>query len=139
MMNLLFSAQGRINRSRLWFGMLVQALGCVMVAALMAGLWQVVPGTIGGDGQFSVSGATALPYILLVFGTIAALAWSGICLGVKRFHDRGKSGAWVLIQFVPFIGAIWYFIEAGCLAGTPGPNRFGPDTLAATMPDAVAA
>jgi uncharacterized membrane protein YhaH (DUF805 family) len=23
----------------------------------------------------------------------------------------------------------WYFIDLGCLRGTPGPNRYGPDTL----------
>jgi uncharacterized membrane protein YhaH (DUF805 family) len=30
---------------------------------------------------------------------------------------------------IPVIGAIWSFVELGCLAGTPGPNRFGEDPL----------
>ena len=44
---------------------------------------------------------------------------------IKRFHDRDKSGWWVLIGLIPIIGAIWLLIELGFLKGTPGPNRFG--------------
>jgi uncharacterized membrane protein YhaH (DUF805 family) len=50
---------------------------------------------------------------------------------VKRYHDRNKSGWWILIVFVPVIGGLWYFIECGFLRGTPGPNTYGPDPLAA--------
>lgn len=50
-------------------------------------------------------------------------------MAIKRYHDRDKSGAWVLIQLVPFVGPFWYVIEAGCLRGTVGPNRYGPDPL----------
>ncbi len=66
---------------------------------------------------------------ILVVLIALALVYPGINLGIKRFHDRDKSGWWVLIILVPIIGPIWYFIEAGCLRGTVGPNRFGPDPL----------
>ena len=49
-----------------------------------------------------------------------------ILVYIKRFHDRDKSGWWVLIVLMPIIGAIWMLVELGFLAGTPGPNRFGP-------------
>ena len=49
-----------------------------------------------------------------------------IMVYIKRFHDRDKSGWWVLIALIPLIGAIWILVELGFLAGTPGPNRFGP-------------
>ena len=45
---------------------------------------------------------------------------------IKRFHDRDKSGWWVLVTLIPIIGAIWILVELGFLKGTPGPNRFGP-------------
>jgi uncharacterized membrane protein YhaH (DUF805 family) len=45
---------------------------------------------------------------------------------IKRFHDRDKSGWWVLITLIPIIGAIWILVELGFLKGTPGLNRFGP-------------
>jgi len=49
---------------------------------------------------------------------------------VKRYHDRDKSGWWVLIIFLPVIGALWYLIECGFLRGTDGNNAYGPDPLA---------
>ncbi|QHI69475.1 DUF805 domain-containing protein [Tichowtungia aerotolerans] len=32
---------------------------------------------------------------------------------VRRWHDRGKSGLWCLINFIPVIGSLWAFIELG--------------------------
>ena len=67
--------------------------------------------------------------VILVFGVVAT--WISIAVAVKRYHDRNKSGWWVLIVFVPIIGGLWYLIECGFLRGTPGPNNYGPDPLAA--------
>jgi len=49
-----------------------------------------------------------------------------ILIYIKRFHDRDKSGWWVLIGLIPIIGALWLLIELGFLKGTDGPNRYGP-------------
>ena len=54
------------------------------------------------------------------------LVWINIASTVKRFHDRDKSGYWFLIVFVPYVGAIWQFVECGFLAGSPGNNGYGP-------------
>ena len=53
----------------------------------------------------------------------------GIIVQIKRWHDRDKSGWWVLINLVPCIGPFWALIECGFLRGTPGPNKYGPDPL----------
>jgi uncharacterized membrane protein YhaH (DUF805 family) len=49
-----------------------------------------------------------------------------IAVQVRRFHDQDKSGWFVLLSLIPFLGAIivlvFMFIE-----GTKGPNRFGAD------------
>ncbi len=137
MVNLLFSAQGRINRGRFWFGVLLQVVGMGAAVALFMLLRTLMPST-SVDGGFKADGVEALPYLLLMLGCLIAMVWSGICLGVKRYHDRSKSGAWILVQFVPLIGSIWYLVEAGCLAGTPGSNRFGLASLAAPMPGGLA-
>jgi uncharacterized membrane protein YhaH (DUF805 family) len=54
----------------------------------------------------------------------------GIAIAVRRLHDIDHSGWWILIGLVPLVGAIlllvWYATK-----GTDGPNRFGPDPLAA--------
>jgi uncharacterized membrane protein YhaH (DUF805 family) len=53
----------------------------------------------------------------------------GIIVQIKRWHDLNKSGWWVLINFICCIGPIWSIIECGCIQGTKGENRFGPDPL----------
>lgn len=120
----LLSPRGRVSRSRFWLAACLYVLGAGIVSALVFVLWQIIPGE-EVDGEFKVNGAKSLPYLLLVFGYLIFCVWSGICVGIKRYHDRDKSGAWLLIQFVPVIGGLWYLIEAGFLAGTRGSNRYG--------------
>ena len=38
-----------------------------------------------------------------------------IAVGIRRMHDIGKSGWWILINLVPLIGGIWFIV----LAATP--------------------
>lgn len=139
MKELLFSAQGRLARAAFWKGVLMLVVGMIGVSIVFSLLTKVFPSTSSHAGQFEVHGAAAIPYLILTFGSLIVFTWAGICLGIKRFHDRGKPGAWVLIQFVPLIGPIWYVVEVGFLAGTPGPNDFGPDPLAAPGAPALAA
>ena len=54
-----------------------------------------------------------------------------ISAGVRRLHDTNKSGFFLLISFIPFIGALvllFFLIPVG----TKGKNRFGPDPLKKT-------
>lgn len=55
--------------------------------------------------------------------------WPYLAIAIKRWHDRDKSGWWVLIGLVPLIGPIWAIVETGFLPGTDGPNQFGADPL----------
>src|SRR5262245_20024080 len=68
-------------------------------------------------------GASGL-YVPGIFGLLSLIPT--VIVYIKRFHDRDKSGWWVLIGLIPIIGAIWLLVELGFLAGTPGPNGFGP-------------
>ena len=52
-----------------------------------------------------------------------------IAVSVRRLHDRDKSGWWVLLFFIPLIGAIILLVQF-CRRGTVGDNRFGDDPLA---------
>jgi uncharacterized membrane protein YhaH (DUF805 family) len=42
--------------------------------------------------------------------------------------DRIEGGG-ILLHLVSFAITIWAFVELGCLRGTIGPNRYGPDPL----------
>jgi uncharacterized membrane protein YhaH (DUF805 family) len=125
MMDLFFSFNGRINRAKWWLGGLALAVALIVLLVIVGFL---VGGgmTVGADGQLQGGGAGMVVMIIIY---LAAL-WPSLALGVKRFHDRDKSGWWVLIALVPIIGGLWYLIECGFLEGTKGPNKFGPDPLA---------
>jgi len=49
-----------------------------------------------------------------------------VSVTIRRIHDVDRTGWWVLIAFVPIIGAILLLIWF-CQRGTQGPNKFGPD------------
>lgn len=127
----LFSHEGRIARSTFWLGHLLllalSAGGAVLVAAIVA-LGSVGRHADDGPGALGVA-AIIVAFLVMGCGALG-LAWSGICLGIRRYHDHGKPGIWVAIQFVPIIGAIWYLVETGFLRGTAGPNPYGADPLA---------
>jgi uncharacterized membrane protein YhaH (DUF805 family) len=107
---LLFSFEGRINRGKFWLGIVI-LWAVVWVLALVAGV---------ADSAF-------LWWLIAVLGII--LIWPSLALSIKRWHDRNKSGWWVLIGLVPIIGGLWALIETGFLPGTVGPNEYGLDPL----------
>lgn len=131
MKELLFTFQGRINRKKMWLAFLIHLVAAGLVGLVMSILWTVIPGSVGEDGTYHVEGTASIPYFVVGIAYLVFAVWSGLAVAVKRVHDRNKSGWFLLIQLIPMIGAIWYFIEAFILKGTNGPNRFGEDPLAA--------
>ena len=108
--DVLLSFDGRIGRYDFWLkGILPIAVVLILISALDS----VITGGI----------IALLAQILSIYPSVA--------VGIKRFHDRNKSGWWVLITLIPFIGGLWYLIECGILKGTDGDNEYGPDPLAA--------
>ena len=125
MADLLFGFQGRTNRAKWWLvGLAVFVVEMIVFAAILGGA------AMSGDPEQIASAigpiAGAVIFVMVVIAT-----WIYIAVAVKRYHDRNKSGWWVLIVFVPVIGGLWYLIECGFLRGTHGPNAYGPDPLAA--------
>lgn len=144
---LLFGFQGRINRGKYWLAILIYMVVWTAFGAV-AVMWL---GGFDTDRLFSMVGAA----LLLWLGAIALIVagtWSGIATGIKRLHDRDKSGWWILVfwfgpSVLSGIGssslhgnafafhlasiavAIWGFVELACLRGTAGPNEYGPDPL----------
>ena len=127
-MQSLFSFDGRLNRAKLW---LILIATDIAVFVLLAILVAVTGGsmTMGEDGSMPSMGGGVIGNLVALVIFVAAV-WIGFAVGVKRYHDRGKSGWWVLIVLVPVIGGLWYLIECGFLRGTIGPNAYGPDPVA---------
>ena len=65
-----------------------------------------------------------------IYGLYAlAVFLPGLAVSVRRLHDIGKSGWWLLIALIPLIGAIVLIIW-DVREGDRGDNRFGPDPKA---------
>lgn len=65
------------------------------------------------------------PFLALI-GIFVALSFIPIvALRVRRLHDIGKSGWWIFLGFVPYIGEIILFIFS--VMGSDGENEYGPD------------
>jgi uncharacterized membrane protein YhaH (DUF805 family) len=112
---LLASTEGRLRRSTYW--------GASLSLLLIAGVLVLLSAILGQSGY---RGWQSFVVIL----TFAIYCFSGICLTIKRFHDRDMSGWWILVGFIPYIGGLFTFVVAGCLAGTVGSNSYGPDPKA---------
>jgi uncharacterized membrane protein YhaH (DUF805 family) len=73
-----------------------------------------------------------LPGILSgIFGL--AMLIPGIAVTVRRLHDTGRSGWWILIGLIPVIGTIVLLVFM-CLEGHPGGNDHGSNPKEAPAP-----
>ena len=79
-------------------------------------------------------GVSVVDYVLGTTGILGllfalAILIPSIAVGVRRLHDTDRSGWWLLIGFVPLIGAIVLIIFL-VLDSSPGDNRFGANPKA---------
>jgi uncharacterized membrane protein YhaH (DUF805 family) len=145
---LLFTYQGRVNRGKYWLAILIY----IGISIVLAGIGLIM----FGNSILALADATnegviygllskGIGFALLVVVIYIPMLVSSIFVGIKRLHDRDKSGWWLLLFYlapavlnefthVSFIFAlvslaisIWAFVELGCLRGTVGPNKHGPD------------
>jgi len=65
---------------------------------------------------------TQIPYYLYALAVLIP----SLAVGVRRLHDTGKSGWWLLIGLIPIIGAI-VLIVFFATEGQPGSNQHGPN------------
>jgi len=106
-----FSFKGRIPRKVFWIHGMLGMIGASIVIGIVIG------------GLAALIGGAAM---ILLIPFYIALVWAGLAISIKRWHDRNKSGWWVLIGLVPIIG-LWAIIETGFLETIPGDNEYGPE------------
>ena len=94
---------GRARRREYWMFTLVNAAVYVVLNILATQVSAYI-------------GIVALVYMLGILVPTIAVA-------IRRMHDIGKSGWWVLIALVPLIGGIW-FLVLSVTAGQSGSNAF---------------
>jgi uncharacterized membrane protein YhaH (DUF805 family) len=121
MLNYFLSPKGRFRRRDYWFGMIVMMI--ILAIGLSADFVfrgvEIIP--TGGPGDFIFQPA---PLLLGVAGLL--ILWPSIAMGIKRWHDRDKSGWFVLLGMIPIVN-LYAYISLFLLPGTRNLNRFGPD------------
>ncbi len=106
----LYSFDGRIGRQSYWLrGLLFWSFN-ILAAILFA---------VAGD-----AGSATIPLVLLASVAYIACFFGSLATTVRRLHDRGRSGWFMLIALIPLVG-IWLIIEVGFLSGEPGENLYG--------------
>jgi uncharacterized membrane protein YhaH (DUF805 family) len=150
--HVLFGFTGRINRAKYWLAVLF------WIAALFVATGVILAIIGKGANEFSADNIGGLLAalglgILVIALVLIPMLISYFAVGIKRLHDRNKSGWWILLFYagpivlnaigarsesdvvssglglVSFIISVWALIELGFLRGTIGPNQYGPDPL----------
>jgi uncharacterized membrane protein YhaH (DUF805 family) len=163
-LHLFFGFSGRINRGKYWLALVIWiliwivAIGAFLLWGLAIFDRNLQDGSLPSPDDFEAFWRMVRDYgvLSLIIFVFVIVSWvSALAIGVKRLHDRDRSGWWiVLLYFGPMVlqgaqnsaesgtlasillglGAfalsIWALVELGFLRGTRGPNRFGPDPLA---------
>jgi uncharacterized membrane protein YhaH (DUF805 family) len=135
---------GRARRSEYWWFALAYTIVLtilyfvLIVPGLTAYSTAVMEYTAAADAAApmpTMPGSVMTGYLIV---SLVALALFLPSLGVvvRRLHDTDRSGFWIFFSLVPFVGSIMLIVWEAT-AGTPGPNRFGPDPKAVEQTAAV--
>jgi uncharacterized membrane protein YhaH (DUF805 family) len=99
--------EGRSGRAEFWWYTLAHVIVGVILSVLQYTSWVF--------------------WVLGILWTLALLIPS-IAVGVRRLHDAGNSGWFLLLVLIPIIGFI-ILIVMFAQEGTSGPNEHGAATL----------
>jgi uncharacterized membrane protein YhaH (DUF805 family) len=150
---LYFSPKGRVSRSQYWLKFILP----VFVISLILGVLKAINGeATTNKGPFSTIAVIFQLGLLwpgiailikrihdrnktgwlvwLLYGPLI-VAFIFTIAAIVVFFASDESAAWGpgiiagLAWLVVLVVSIWFFVEFGCLRGTIGANRFGPDSV----------
>ena len=101
--------KGRANKAEFWQFVLVYFLISIAFSLLMS--------------IFAKVNILRMIFMILNVIVMLALLIPSLAVGVRRMHDIGKAGGWILINLIPIIGSIWFIVLA-INDSEPGTNRF---------------
>ena len=110
-----FEFSGRARRREYWMFTLFNVLAG-LAAAIVGGVFSAVTGSL-------------IPLFLLVGVYFLGSFVPGLAVGVRRLHDTGRSGAWMLLSLVPIVNYVGWIVLLvfDCLDSEQGPNQYGPN------------
>ena len=101
LMEKVVTSSGRATRSEYWW----YALFTSLVEPLIYGGFTRIAYMTQLIEDGIVKSILAIIIVLLILCQILTLC-SSFCATVRRLHDSGKNGFWILISFVPIVGSI---------------------------------
>ena len=107
---------GRARRKEYWYFYLFNT---IIEVALMLVDYMI--------GWYSIEGGIGVLSAIYVLGIMIP----GIAVSIRRLHDTGRSGWWLLIGLIPFIGAIVLLVFM-VQDSKQGENKYGPNPKEAT-------
>lgn len=120
---------GRASRSEFWFFVLFNFIVSIILGVLDTTLgtgytYEVVTNslTTATTEAASISVSQTIGYLQTFYGL--AVLIPSIALSIRRLHDTGKSGWWLLIGLIPIIGffvLIFFYVQDS----QPGENEYG--------------
>ena len=126
----------RASRSEYWFTLLkvfgpIFVISVVLLVLTVLADERVVRGAVGEMLKGHLVNTIIFVGILNIVGGILTLPAT-----IRRLHDHGISGLWLILiyalGFIPYVNSISglaSFVFLGCMRGTIGDNRYGPDPL----------
>jgi uncharacterized membrane protein YhaH (DUF805 family) len=102
---------GRARRREYWFFVLFSVIISIVLG--------IIDGLTGSFNPTVGLGLLSGIYSLAIL--IPSLA-----VGVRRLHDTGKRGWWLLLALIPLVGAIVLLVFM-CQDSNPGQNQYGPN------------
>ena len=114
---------GRARRMEYWLYRLE-----LMVIGLVIGVPFALLSETTTSSEIVPESNSLMGILILVVVAILSIILTIVDLGVtvRRLHDTGRSGWWILIRMVPYIGGLVLFIFT-VLDSEPGENKYGPN------------
>ncbi|MEZ4714371.1 MAG: DUF805 domain-containing protein [Caldilineaceae bacterium] len=100
---------GRARRAEYWYFVLFNVIVSIVLAVI-----DIILGT-GGDTGVGILGALYSLAVML----------PGLGVSVRRLHDIGRSGWWLLLGIIPIIGGLILLYWA-IQDSESGANQYGP-------------
>jgi uncharacterized membrane protein YhaH (DUF805 family) len=101
---------GRAKRKEYWMFVLFNFIFALVASLIDLGIGLLTFAVFG-------LGLLSILYALAVFVP-------GLAVSVRRLHDVGKSGWYLLINLIPIAGPIWFLVLV-CTDSQPGDNKYG--------------
>jgi len=108
---------GRARRSEYWYFALFNFIFAIVAV--------VLDHALGTTFKFETYNATInSPYGYCYLIYVLAVLLPGLAICVRRLHDVGKSGWFILISLIPIAGPIWLLVLLFTDSNS-GPNEWG--------------